>query len=552
MRDDVGQNRINSQIQSALEAMNVDELRSSLREILLQLDRKGFSRFSDMLLTRASQAAGGWRAAKPARKDMVRVMNVIEVALKTGYTEPDQINDCLYLANQAYLAREYQNARVIFAALLPPLFDGEIDVGQYELISEILTVDEDECVNRWLVSVYMRTPIETRAGEIFKTLKECGGVREPLARMERTALEALPDFDIFLRHWDEYLKRLPHPATGRKVYYENDTADWRREAIGRLEGVDGLERHARKTREYDDLDVWCREVVRSRESATSPLEAYEISARLVKGKRHRATFLDRAARIAQELGAKDVPVRLKAAWIAEPNLTRLVRLLGSGDVTKNAIRRRIPAILKKCPKKAHDQLALLYLLSGRPGDAARLLTRAPGLGWSLDNHPGHIVFRSFAGLLARDERDEISLAVFEELSEIPWSLDVDSPGNELRFSTPSVHDLVFATRSGNKLKRADRAIMLASMQTATEHRLRAILGEKHRRYYDQVAMFMACCVELAPQVGRENEFQNWFLEIKREFSRFSAFQQELGRIMQLKQTAAPPPSANPSPQETNV
>ncbi len=41
---------------------------------------------------------------------------------------------------------------------------------------------------------------------------------------------------------------------------------------------------------------------------------------------------------------------------------------------------------------------------------------------------------------------------------------------------------------------------------------------------------MACCVELAPRVGREVEVRQWFSKIRREYSRFSAFQKELIRL----------------------
>lgn len=47
----------------------------------------------------------------------------------------------------------------------------------------------------------------------------------------------------------------------------------------------------------------------------------------------------------------------------------------------------------------NPQLGLLRLLAGDIRAAADLLSQAPGLGWSSEEHPGHVLFPSFALLL---------------------------------------------------------------------------------------------------------------------------------------------------------
>ena len=47
--------------------------------------------------------------------------------------------------------------------------------------------------------------------------------------------------------------------------------------------------------------------------------------------------------------------------------------------------------------------------------AADLLSKAPGLGWSSDDHPGHVLFPSFAVLLANRTSGRVSETVLAEL-----------------------------------------------------------------------------------------------------------------------------------------
>ncbi len=116
-------------MEGALEAMDAEELRSCLRAILQQLDDEHFNRCSDFLLTRAAQAASEWRPVQPPRKDVVWAMQVIREAVEMNYADPAPINECLRIATRAFLAGAYENAHEILAALSPPLFDGEIDLG---------------------------------------------------------------------------------------------------------------------------------------------------------------------------------------------------------------------------------------------------------------------------------------------------------------------------------------------------------------------------------------------------------------------------------------
>jgi hypothetical protein len=115
----------------------------------------------------------------------------------------------------------------------------------------------------------------------------------------------------------------------------------------------------------------------------------------------RGELLDGAALAAQQLKRSDVAERLATAWHAAPTLARLVRWLVTEDRRPTTLRTKARKIVSRCPKTAGRQLGLLRLLAGDISAAADLLSQAPGLGWSSDEHPGHLLFPSFALLLAR-------------------------------------------------------------------------------------------------------------------------------------------------------
>jgi len=58
----------------------------------------------------------------------------------------------------------------------------------------------------------MTSPIEQCAAVVFKAIEDMGNAGrfwEPLWKMERVAVEPLPDFDVFLRQWRTVVQEGP-------------------------------------------------------------------------------------------------------------------------------------------------------------------------------------------------------------------------------------------------------------------------------------------------------------------------------------------------------
>ena len=94
---------------------------------------------------------------------------------------------------------------------------------------------------------------------------------------------------------------------------------------------------------------------------------------------------------------------------------------------------------------------------------------------------------------------------------------------------PSVGELLTATNCGAAT--AHHAALLESMRTAAERRTEAVLTNKRRSRYAHAAALVVGCLELSPATDAEDTFAAWVDDVRRRYSRFSAFQQEcMGRV----------------------
>jgi hypothetical protein len=115
-------------------------------------------------------------------------------------------------------------------------------------------------------------------------------------------------------------------------------------------------------------------------------------------------------------------------------------------------------------------------------------------------------------------------------------LDMDwHNGDEAKpkFTTSSIMELFEVLCPGLKINSRDRVAMLKAMRAAAIKRVEGILGNKRRRYYGHAATLIACCLELAPSVGEQKAVTDWVDDVRKKYSRFSAFQAELKDALAL-------------------
>ena len=155
----------------ALEPMTAPELRSVVRAVLDELKDEQRGRVIDSLITRAARGDGGWKPNRPSPRIVNDARSFADAAQQVGHADPDDVSEYLRLASKAFLAGDHASARAVFEALLIPISTADIDLGQHELVDDVLSVDVHTSVAQYVTSVYTTTPLADRAGAVFKAIE---------------------------------------------------------------------------------------------------------------------------------------------------------------------------------------------------------------------------------------------------------------------------------------------------------------------------------------------------------------------------------------------
>jgi len=309
-------------VDAALSGMNAKELRGLIRDLLLEFDDRAHGRILDLVIERAARSDSGWAPDRPTPDSVSSILDFAKAAKRVGYADPSEVDEYLRRGMNAFLGRDYVSAIDVFCALLAPLAEGDIDLGQHEMIDEVFSVDVAACAATYVVATYMSAQPMQRAETVWAAIDEVRGVGhfwEPLREMERVAVEPLARFDDFLRRWRVLIEE---NRGQRKSEWDSDEDRWLREVVERMEGADGLADLARATRRAGDLRAWCRMLVTAKDWKAA-LAAHEEAADIISDKAYsRGEFLDGVAFAARKLGRRDLPARLERAWREAPGMLR--------------------------------------------------------------------------------------------------------------------------------------------------------------------------------------------------------------------------------------
>ncbi|MCU0610665.1 MAG: hypothetical protein MUE60_02620 [Candidatus Eisenbacteria bacterium] len=189
------------------------------------------------------------------------------------------------------------------------------------------------------------------------------------------------------------------------------------------------------------------------------------------------------------------------------------------------VRARASDAIEVYPTPAKRQQALLHVLLGEFVQAAKLLSSSPGMGWSNDGHPGHLLvplFCRFLGVAAAESRSE-GIPRFGPGNGIdePAVRDVE-PQGPVR-ADPTVEEIIALAGIGGDVCPADRTALRKALRTAAEKRIAGVTKHKRRSHYGHAAMLAAACVAAEPAP----ETEAWLDDIRTTYRRFSALQAEL-------------------------
>jgi len=153
---------------SALEAMTAPELRALVRGVLDEVAPDARTAIVDQLMARAVKGRAGWKPSSPSQRIVDNARSFAEAARVVGYADPADVSEHLRLGSKAFLAGDHASARGVFEALLPPIAVVDIDLGQHELVDEVLGVEANTCVAKYVTSVFTTTPLGQRADALLR------------------------------------------------------------------------------------------------------------------------------------------------------------------------------------------------------------------------------------------------------------------------------------------------------------------------------------------------------------------------------------------------
>lgn len=496
------------------------------------------ARLEDALVRHATRAGAGWRPDAPSAQSVEQARAFVAAARRAHQAEPAEVDHYLREGVRASLAGDHEAARAILGAVLPPIAKGDIDLGQDELVDEVLSADLNDCVARYVAAVYLTTPGAERADAVFDALHaapKLAYTRDPIATIERALGATLPELGEFLPAWVSRLER-ERPEPG--AFWESDAERWLREAVGRRDGVAGLERIAKATKRPEAVRAWCDAATAAGDLARA-LGAYEGAAALLEPSAHgRGDVLDGAAFLALALGRDDAAAKFEAAWLGAPSLRRLVRWLLVDTPSGEAIRGRAEAVRTASPGLSPHLLGALHLLRGDIGAAAPLLAKAPGLGWSRGEHPGHLLFSTFVWLLGGAPegslRAELTARltrpvadIFEAGERAYEAIATGARQNAVELARPSFLDALLRAEVGQRLTPDDRRAAQAALQAAAIARVEGVVEKTRRNHYGHAALLVACCVELESKGQKTITLAPWVEGLRQRTRRYPSFQAAL-------------------------
>ncbi len=455
-------------------------------------------------------------------------------------------------AEAAFESGDLHRAREAYQELFA-LLDLEDDYGRGIRAKDLEGVDSREACARYLRAVYETSPPARRPSVLFEHLCKAtswlGGLRPMFDEIVQISTRPLPGQKAFLEDWIAFLRR----RSG------SDADAWLREAIRLLHGTQGLEQLARtagakRPRAYLDWLVALEQEGKDREA----LAAARIALRsLPAGLPIRAAIADRLC--AAAVGVHDQDALRAGRWeafAAMPDIGRLLDLWEAARTGGERARLMQQAAQHLKGYLAHhpfahmavvweddiespawpdrSTLAHAYLLAGDWKAAHALASRDKVLGWSSSDNAQGLVVTVFLTVLSGNPPEALPGNV-KQLWQwaLGTSLDLAGRGDANRQSQMERLERAYTERlSETSLAIDAQERLLAWCVKVAQARVRAIVGNQHRRSYGKAAVLLAASTEVLRLRGKRKEADALPNHVRTRFPRHRAFHEELSAALQ--------------------
>ena len=453
-------------------------------------------------------------------------------------------------------------ARDAYQKLFVEALQLEDEYGRGVRPEDLAGVDLGESRGRYLRAVYETATPKMRPHRLLGQMQQTRGWlaerRPTLTDLIEISPAPLPDQAPFLAAWIAALRK----AKGA------DADAWLREAVRLAHGTAGLAELAQtegKQRPRAYLD-WFTALEAEGQHQTVLTEAQAALKTLPSKLPIRASIADHLCVAAEQLADGEA---LRAgrweAFAAKPTLVRLLDLWDAtpeGTARTRAMRRaaqHLTAYLAHPPRSdlafqpwVEDQLEApawvdksalshAHVLAGDLGSAHELGAKQKVLGWSAGDNPQGLVVPLFLVLLSGKPLNALpsnlktlwraALAISAG-ADSDWELDDWAEADRTEPALQKRLERLYAEHLPRlALSPAQQIVFINWCLEVTRTRVKAIVGDQHRRSYGKAARLTAACAEVLRLRGEAEAARAFVDELRERFPRHRAFQGELDTAM---------------------
>jgi hypothetical protein len=528
------------EFERALSELKADEVAQWAREYFVAQDERVRRRMLDGVLAAVRRRNPEFqiRTSKDEHlEDEVAAWATQE--FESAAVESVAVEALLDRVNRQYLTGDFQRVGRLYGRLFWGLEQWERARPDESTGDEMLNGTLEQAGLRYLVSLFLTTPA---AGRPRAMLHGCDLVDrmcllvDPMKQLlDEAPLEIGDSLRDFEPAWQDLLERelIRTKEEGHDLW---PLLGWFTKSVQRSGVAGGLLRVARLSDDPVTWEEWVDELIRA-EAWSDVIETVSEALSSVGRSLFGARLADLA--VAAAFRVEACPERLRwaeRAFRSEPTIRRLLILsVAEGEQTAAAADREYLSLMSQESIEQGDRVvSAAYLLSGQWADAAHLLARADGLGWSHSRHPGRLVFPALLWLLRQvgepdSPQDESTPSPI--LTEVPHLVAacvlLEQPGADtldtsllpqrrlpdaLERVLPKpalVQVLAGALRQSPPDAQAMETVM-QSLHMTVMNRVSAALRTGRRRMYDDACRQLLALVEALIVTGRMGEARSLF------------------------------------------
>jgi len=457
--------------------------------------------------------------------------------------KPD-LAECARLLSRArrqLLSGRHEVAKRCYEIVLTALAEIQVARGDVHILAPALV--RPVVFGSYLTAVYEASEPESRASEVLEAvvrLSMVGPISSPLALMESASPRALEDLAAFTIDWANLLETHSEATDRVVVDVWTPSQALLAEALERLEGIDGIAKIARRSRDLAHFRTWMLRLADTH-AWDMALDVVEEADGALDDPLGRALILDAgvvlAARASDRTRAAELAER---ALAAHPTHDRLIRFLLLDEPDRDVLRARALRLDDGALDVSARMRCLLHALLGRFVNVAMLLEESSA-AWEDAEHAAEIAFPAlllafYGGKKGTPTSSKLCSSLFTPRA--PDATVTDLVGRLLEdgstLSIPPVGPPILAALTEVEGTPEHVAVLDAIpivLRASAARRASFVMPTSERASHERAALLVVAAAEATFRSGDPDGARAFVGEIAQEASRNMAFRSVLARTL---------------------